>query len=140
MYADVWKVYYFLRLFTGSNALNLCTGMGPRKAPAAKLLLEAKAAPRARNSFGDTPLTVACANPDACAARAAPRRPHRRYYWADGAARAQEVVRLLLAHGAHHAPRGLGRFRLADTPRSIRGRMSAVRRSAPRILHRDQPR
>ena len=36
-----------------------------------------------------------------------------------------KVTRLLLKHGAQPAQRGLGRFRLADTARSIRGRWNA---------------
>ena len=105
-------------VYDASMLMEVCRARVHEKqiAAAAAELLRLGADANAANSEGLSPLIMA-------SARGLPK-----------------VVRLLLAHGAHHAPRGLGRFRLADTPRSIRGRMSAVRRSAPRILHQDQPR
>ena len=70
-------------------------------AAAAAELLRLGASVNATNSEGLSPLIMA-------SARGLPK-----------------VVKLLLAHGAWLGQRGLGRFRLADTRQSIRGRMSA---------------
>jgi hypothetical protein len=70
-------------------------------AAAAAELLRLGASVNATNSEGLSPLIMA-------SARGLPR-----------------VVKLLLAHGARLGQRGVGRFRLADTRQSIRGRMSA---------------
>lgn len=70
-------------------------------AAAASELLRLGASVNATNSEGLSPLIMA-------SARGLPK-----------------VVRLLLAHGARLGQRGVGRFRLADTRQSIRGRMNA---------------
>ena len=70
-------------------------------AAAAAELLRLGASVNATNSEGLSPLIMA-------SARGLPK-----------------VVKLLLTHGARLGQRGVGRFRLADTRQSIRGRMSA---------------